>query len=271
MSRPFRIALAAAPFPRSMADGLAQVDTYAAEAAARGAKIVCFPESYLPGYRGPEGGETVAPHTPSDLASALVRARAIARSHRIALVLPMDEHDPESKAVFNVAVVIDAEGNVLGRQTKNQLDPTEDRLWVPGHGRTVFEVDGARFGVVICHEGFRYPETVRWAARHGAEIVFHPHLTGTNAEGGRRLVEWRAPSNPYYDSAIVCRALENTIFFASVNYALSFPDSATAIVGPEGELVARQPYGQAGVLVADVDLATATRALALRCRVDEYA
>lgn len=32
------------------------------------------------------------------------------------------------------------------------------------------------FGVVICHEGWRYPETVRWAARHGAHAVFHPHF-----------------------------------------------------------------------------------------------
>jgi hypothetical protein len=32
------------------------------------------------------------------------------------------------------------------------------------------------FGVTICYEGFRYPETVRWAARRGAHIVFHPHF-----------------------------------------------------------------------------------------------
>ncbi len=29
---------------------------------------------------------------------------------------------------------------------------------------------------MICHEGWRYPETVRWAARHGAHAVFHPHF-----------------------------------------------------------------------------------------------
>jgi hypothetical protein len=26
------------------------------------------------------------------------------------------------------------------------------------------------FGVAICHEGWRYPETVRWAARRGAQV-----------------------------------------------------------------------------------------------------
>ncbi len=32
-----------------------------------------------------------------------------------------------------------------------------------------------KFGVAICHEGWRYPETVRWAAVRGAKVVFHPH------------------------------------------------------------------------------------------------
>jgi len=270
MDRPFRIALASPPFPRSIEDVLDHVERYAADASAKEARILCFPESYLPGYPGSEGGETVAPHTAQELDVALERAQAIARRHHIALILPMDLHDSDSGAVYNVATVIDEDGTVLGRQTKNQLDPSEDRIWRAGSGRSVFEVGGVCIGIVICHEGFRYPETVRWAARRGAQIVFHPHLAGTNASGGLRLQAWRAPENPYYDNAIMCRALENTIYFASVNYALTYPESATAILAPDGGLVARQPYGQSGVLVADIDLARATRALAIRCRSEEY-
>ena len=37
-----------------------------------------------------------------------------------------------------------------------------------------------KFGVAICHEGWRYPETVRWAASRGARIVFHPQHTGSD-------------------------------------------------------------------------------------------
>ena len=36
----------------------------------------------------------------------------------------------------------------------------------------LFETGAMKFGIAICHEGWRYPETVRWAARHGAQIVF---------------------------------------------------------------------------------------------------
>jgi predicted amidohydrolase len=55
-------------------------------------------------------------------------------------------------------------------------------------------------GVVICHEGWRYPETVRWAASRGAKIVFHPQHTG-NEKQGHRLTTWGAANNPYYERA----------------------------------------------------------------------
>jgi len=48
-----------------------------------------------------------------------------------------------------------------------------------------------KFGVAICHEGWRYPETVRWAAVRGAKIVFHPHHTGSDHEGVRPT-QWGA-------------------------------------------------------------------------------
>lgn len=34
---------------------------------------------------------------------------------------------------------------------------------MPGETRQIFEAGGVRFGIAICHEGWRYPETVRWA------------------------------------------------------------------------------------------------------------
>ena len=43
------------------------------------------------------------------------------------------------------------------------------------------------FGIAICHEAFRYPETVRWAAVRGAKIVFHPHCTGSEMRAGSTL------------------------------------------------------------------------------------
>ena len=62
-------------------------------------------------------------------------------------------------------------------RTRYNSNPSEEALYVPGAGRQVFSAGLLTFGVAICHEGFRYPEAVRWSAMHGAHVVFHPHYS----------------------------------------------------------------------------------------------
>jgi predicted amidohydrolase len=133
----------------------------------------------------------------------------------------------------------------------------------------VFTSGPLTFGVAICHEGWRYPETVRWAAVRGAKIVFHPQHTGSHRDG-IRLTEWGATASPYYEKAMMMRSRENTIYFASVNYALPFQESATSLIAPSGECQAYLPYGQEGVLVARLDLDAATGLLAHRYAPERY-
>lgn len=77
--------------------------------------------------------------------------------------------------------------------------------------------------MTICHEGWRYPETVR-------------------------------------------RAAENTCDFAAVNYAFARAPPCTALATPDGDLLASNPSGATGLLLADLDLTQATGLLARRCR-----
>jgi predicted amidohydrolase len=139
----------------------------------------------------------------------------------------------------------------------------------PGDTRRLFEINGLRFGVAICHEGWRYPETVRWAASRGAKIVFHPQYTGSDKEG-IRLMRWGTPEAPYYEKAMMCRSRENTIYFASVNYALRFQESATSLIAPSGECQAYLPYRQEGVLVQAIHVEEATGLLAARYAPERY-
>jgi predicted amidohydrolase len=185
----------------------------------------------------------------------------------VAVVLGMEWLSDAGRQI--ASVVIGADGEIQGVQTKNQLDPTEEPLYVPGETRRLFEVDGVKFGVAICHEAFRYPETVRWAAVRGAKLVFHPHCTGSDRTGARPA-QWGAPGSPYYEKAMMCRGLENGIWFASVNYAFRYQDSATTLIGPGGECVAYLPYGEEGVLVHDIDLDAATGLLASRYAPERY-
>ena len=260
-----KIALGSPSFPTSIADGLISVELLAGKAAEQKAAIICFPESFIPGYPGM--GYPKEERSAEHLEKALQRVRQIAAENNIAIIIPMDWYSGEK--LYNVAYVIGSKGEVLGYQTKNQLDPTEDNLWVPGKERTLFEVNGLKFGITICHEGFRYPESVRWSAQRGAHVVFHPHFGGSNTKGVKPA-EFGHKDNPYYEKAMMMRALENTIYFASVNYASEYPDSASAVIAPDGSCVAHESYGKAGVLVADIDLSKATGLLAKRFRNELY-
>jgi predicted amidohydrolase len=119
--------------------------------------------------------------------------------------------------------------------------------------------------VAICHEGWRYPETVRWAARRGAQVVFHPHFHEAEP-GAYRPTSFADPMNTFHEKAMLCRAAENGCYFASVNCASEGSPTTSAVVRPDGTVLAWQPYGKEGLLVADLDLATATGLLAARCR-----
>ena len=66
------------------------------------------------------------------------------------------------------------------------------------------------------------------------------------------------------------RSIENTIYFASVNYALRFQESATSLIAPSGQCQAYLPYGQEGVLVQTINVKEATGLLAKRFAPDLY-
>ena len=170
----------------------------------------------------------------------------------------------ESGALLAAALVIDRDGTALGFQDKVQIDPSEEGTYSHGAGRRIFTTGPLTFGIAICHEGWRYPETVRWAARRGAQVVFHPHFH--EAARGFAPSAFAEPANTFHEKAMLCRAAENTIYFASVNCACAGSTSTSAIVRPDGTLLAHQPYGKEGLLIADLDLSIATGLLAERYR-----
>src|SRR5262245_16354187 len=185
------VGLASPGIATSLEDGLDRMKRLLSEAASQGAEIVCFPEAYLPGLRGQDF--EVLPFDLTKQEQVLQAVAQWAKVYKIAIILGMERLTEAGQQI--AAFVIDASGELQGYQTKNQLDPSEDRFYVPGNTRQLFEVNGVKFGIAICHEGWRYPETVRWAAMRGAKIVFHPQHTGYEQKGVH-LTEWGAAGSP---------------------------------------------------------------------------
>ena len=258
-----RIALANLRFPATPDDSVALAVDGVQRAAREGASIVCFPECFVPGYRSPR--RMVQPPDRAFLERAWTEISGAAKHAGITVVLGTERF--EGDALLITALVIAADGSRAGFQDKVQIDPSEERTYTAGTGRRVFQAGDVTFGVAICHEGWRYPETVRWAARRGAQIVFHPQFHEAEP-GSYQPAAFADPANSFHEKAALCRAAENTCYFATVNCASPGSGTTSAIVRPDGTVLAWQPYGKEGLLVADLDLSTATRLLASRCRSD---
>jgi predicted amidohydrolase len=257
----FRIALANLRFARTPEESVTLAEQAITQASKENAGLVCFPECFVPGYRAV--GKAVPPPDSGFLEEAWTTIAAAAARAQVAVVLGTERVTEDG--LLATALVIYPDGTSAGFQDKVQIDPSEEGTYTPGSRRRIFRTGAVTFGIAICHEGWRYPETVRWAARRGAQIVFHPHFHEAEP-GSYAPTSFADPANSFHEKAMLCRAAENTCYFASANCASPGSPTTSAVVRPDGTLLSYQPYGKEGLLIADIDLSAATGLLAARCK-----
>ncbi len=245
-----RVAAAQAPPSCRLTENLATVLGYLERAAEKEVDLICFPETHLAGYRV---GilETDAPCDELGLAQALETIAARCAELRIGAIVGTETPNPGARP-FNSAVVINDDGSVLTTHHKSRLTPKDALGYAPGSGPTAFTFRNIPMGLVICFEGFRFPETTRQLARGGAKVVFHPQFNHVLPG-----MEWK---QPVQEALIVARAAENGIFFVSSNMCHPRNNCRSLIVGPDGLILQASELGRETLLVADVDTSRATRA-----------
>jgi predicted amidohydrolase len=247
-----RVAAAQMKFAPSVAENLATIEQMVKEAVRQRADAVLFPECATTGYAC-----DFATLRPKDVTAALEAAVSLAAQHNINLLL--------GSAVFrgrnlqNCLVVFDRHGRPVHCYAKCQLVDSDRQIFVPGNSIALFEIDGVCATAVICHER-RYPELVRLAVMAGAQILFHPNAGMDALSVSRRKRGGR--------DGIAVRAFENAIFYVFANSVgpqgggkWSAGDSK--IVAPDGRVLRLADNKNEGLLVADLDLALATRKYAV--------
>ena len=253
-----RIAVASTPLTATLDEAVPAAVAAIEAAGGLGAAIVCLPETGLPGHR--DQSRAVPDLRQGDLDEALTTVAAAARAAGLVSIVGMERPTPAGREI--VSVVIGSDGTRLGEQVKTQIAPDEERWYVAGSGRRVFTAAGLTFGIAICHEAFRYPEIARSLVLAGVQVVFVPHFVTT--DDGSLPVRWCDAANPYNEKAVLLRALENGVFVAAANAAGPDQGSISGVIDPDGTLVASLPYGEVGVVAADIELDHADRGLALR-------
>lgn len=219
-------------------------------AASRDVQILCFPETQTIGYRV-DIASADAPVPVDWLNEVHAEVSARCAKHGMACILGTETPSGSGKP-YNSALVIDRDGNVLGRHHKTMLTPLDAMAYERGNAQHTFDVSGVRIGVVICFEALRFAETTAECVRRGAQVVFHPQNNTT------RPNDWKIP---IHHAMIVTRAAENTVWFASCNACLPHQNSRSLIVAPDGRIQGQTALGQEELLVRDIDIRMATRAM----------
>jgi predicted amidohydrolase len=157
----------------------------------------------------------------------------LARKHHCYIVAGLVERDRH--LVYNVAVLLGPEGEVVGKYRKMCLPRGEVSAGIaPGHEYPVFTTRFGKVGLMVCYDGF-FPEVARRLANNGAEVIAFPV----------------AGCNPALVSA---RACENHVYIVSSTYTNADSNwMLTAVFDHKGDtLVRAKEWGS--VVVAEVDL-----------------
>ncbi len=183
-------------------------EKYVAEAAAAGARVMCFQELfYGPYFCQVQDAEYYSYAEAIPDGPTTKRFCELAEQHEMVLVVPMYERE-QAGLLYNTAAVIDADGTYLGKYRKNHI-PQVKGFWEkfyfrPGNlGYPVFETAVGTVGVYICYDR-HFPEGWRALGLAGAEIVFNPSATSRGLSAYLWQLEQTssAAANMYYVGAI---------------------------------------------------------------------
>jgi N-carbamoylputrescine amidase len=227
-------------------------------AAGKGAQIVCLQELFRSRYFCQSENQRhfkLAETIPGPSTEAL---GAVARDNEIVIIGSLFER--RSAGVYhNTAVVIDADGSLVGRYRKMHIpdDPLyyEKFYFAPGDlGFPSFQTRYARIAALVCWDQW-FPEGARSAALSGAQILFYPTAIGWIPNEPRAVAQNQRSA---WELIQRSHAVANGVFVASVNRVgregkIKFWGNSF-VAGPLGEMVARAGGAREEILLADLDL-----------------
>ena len=242
-----RIALAQLLATTDPDANLRLVADYTAQAAARGAEVVVFPEATMCSFARPRAD--AAEPFDGPWATAV---RSIAADAGVTVVVGMFT-TTDSPQVHNTLLVT---GGTEARYDKlhlfDALGYAESRQIRAGEEAVTVEVAGHTLGLATCYD-VRFPGLFTHLAGRGAEAILLP---ASWADGPEKLHQWR--------TLVTARAMDATAFVVAVDQAKP-PASAdgrtptgighSMVVGPTGTVLLELGEGPE-LAIIDLDLTT---------------
>ncbi|SPE34934.1 Nitrilase/cyanide hydratase and apolipoprotein N-acyltransferase [Burkholderiales bacterium] len=267
---------------KSVSDAVAAI----AKAAGGGAKLIVFPEAFIPGY--PVWIWRLRPGTDSSVSArlhALLQANAVnlkrgdlaplaeaARQYAVTVVCGMNERDEDfgGGTIYNAVAVLGPDGSLLNRHRKLMPTNPERMVWGfgDGSGLKVIDTPCGRIGTLLCWENFM--PLARYALyAQGIDIYIAP--TYDAGDGWIGTLQHIAREG-------CCWVVGAGCALRAADLGSDFPEKATlypdpeewinpgdsVVIAPGGKIVAGPMRKEVGLLFADFDnaqVAAARRSL----------
>ena len=247
-----------------------------AEAAAAGARLIVFPEVYIPGYpfwiwlMTPTQG---APYfldlfkNAVEMNSPTVKRLGLAaRAANAYVVMGISERD--GGTLYNTLLYFNDRGEVIGRHRKLQPTHVERTIWGRGDGRDlrVFDTDLGKLSGLICWEHTmdlaRYALTVQGEQIHvaawpGTSTVTHnPHscIFNSATEAAARHHALAGQTFVINVQSVVGADMVERMGFKDRPDMVQEGGGWSAILGPDGQIIGGPLVGKEGIIYADIDL-----------------
>ena len=257
---------------------VAKAETLMAEAAARGAQVLVFPEAFIGGYpkgadfhifigaRTPEGRQDFLKYYEAAVAldgPEIAQLAQAAGTHKLYVCVGIIER--EGGTLYCTAVYLGPEGTVLGHHRKLMPTALERLVWGYGDGSTLQAVETpfGKLGAVICWEN--YMPALRMAM-YQQRVALYCAPTADDRDSWISTMQHIAMEGRCFVLSS-CQHLRRAQFpMESMHNRL--PDDpetllmrgGSCIISPAGKVLAGPVYGEDVLLTAEIDLDDIPRA-----------
>lgn len=219
-----------------------KMERMAAEAAAGGADVICFPELSYTGYFVKK--DRLLEIAETENGEFYRRISRTARENGICIVAGFAERGP-GEDIYNTAVFADRAGRIAGKARKVYLWKSEKKRFVRGEEFPVFNTEFGGVAILTCYD-LEFPEPARIAALKGAKLIFCP-------------AAWSVPARNRWDLDLMACSLYNMVFTAGANFSDELCCGASGVAGPVGSMIAQSQGQKEEIVFADIDLDEADR------------
>jgi N-carbamoylputrescine amidase len=228
------------------------------QAAKNGAQIICLQELFNTIYFCVEEDYDQFSLAEEQAGKTIQTLSKLCLELLVVLIIPYFEKRA-SGIYHNSAIVIDADGTVLGNYRKQHIpdDPGyyEKFYFTPGDsGYMSFKTKYGNIGVLICWDQW-FPEAARLTALEGAEIIFYPTAIGWPVGQDQKL---NGKEYDAWQTMMRSHAISNGIHVVAVNRTGVESDNqfwgGSFISDPFGEILLKAPHNEEAILVYEINL-----------------